>query len=102
KNAEKLNQRNVVTTVRNESQLGFGGACRVGYEQGESPYVCFLNSDCRIEDSGWLRSLGESLLKLKHENVRVIAPMTNNPMSGDPAQLGDKSTRSQDDVIIED
>ena len=46
KNAERLRQPNVITTVRTEEQKGYGGACKVGYDLGESPYVCFLNSDC--------------------------------------------------------
>jgi len=102
KNAERLQQPNVLNTTRHDEQKGFGASCKTGFDLGESPYVCFLNSDCRIEDSGWLRNLGESLLSLKSQNVRVVAPMTNNPVHGDPAQKGDKFSRSSDDVVLND
>lgn len=101
KNADRLKQENRVSTVRNEVQKGYAGACKVGYDIGESPYVCFLNSDCIIQDSNWLKNLGESLLKLKSQNVRVIAPMTNNPVGGDIAQKGDKFSKDANDIIIE-
>lgn len=102
KNASRLKQSNILTLIRHEEQKGFAAACKTGYLAGESPYVCFLNSDCRIEDTGWLRNMGESLLKLKLKGVRVISPMTNNPVGGDPAQLGEKFDRSEEDVILED
>jgi len=92
----------VLKTVRHEEQKGFAAACKTGFELGQSPYVCFLNSDCRIEDSGWLRNLGESLLRLKSQDVRMVAPMTNNPVHGDPAQVGERFGRSEEDVIIGD
>ena len=88
--------------IRTEKQLGFAGACRIGYNEGESPYVCFLNSDCNIQTNSWLRNMGESLLKLKSQGVRVIAPTTNNPVGGDPAQFGSKVYSGDDDVIISD
>lgn len=92
----------MVKTIRNEEQKGFGGSCRLGYEAGESPYVVFLNSDCRIEDAAWLRNMGETLLKLKTNGVRMVSPMMNNPLHGDPAQKGGKNDRSLDDVILGD
>lgn len=102
KNAERLGGRNVLQTIRCETQKGFGGACKIGYEHTESPYVCFINSDCEIEDSGWLRNMGESLLNLKAQGVRMVAPMTDNPMEGDPAQKGEKFARNPEDVILAD
>lgn len=101
KNASRQRQQNIVKTIRNEEQLGFAGACKAGYDATESPYVCFLNSDCVIEDSGWLRNMGESLLRLKDQGVRMVAPTTDNPMNGDPAQQGEKFARSPEDVILE-
>lgn len=100
KNAERLRQRNVVTVHRNESQRGFSGACKAGYDLGESPYVCFINSDCLIKDSGWLRALGQSLLNLKEQGVRMVAPMTDNPVGGDPSQKGEPFVREGDDVVL--
>jgi GT2 family glycosyltransferase len=100
KNAERLSQRNVLTTHRNETQRGFAGACKAGYDLGESPYVCFVNSDCLIKDSGWLRTMGQSLLNLKAQGVRMVSPMTDNPVGGDPAQKGEPFVRDGDDVVL--
>jgi GT2 family glycosyltransferase len=98
KNAEKQRKENVVHVKRNEVQKGFAGACRVGFEMGESPYVCFVNSDCLIKDIGWLRNLGESLISLYDQGVRVVTPATNNAVGGDDAQQ--KDTPHSEDVII--
>lgn len=87
-------------TIRNEEQKGYAGACKVGYEAGESPYVCFLNSDCRIEDAGWLRNMGETLLNLKSQGVRMVSPTMNNTVGGDPAQKGERFNHKNEDVII--
>lgn len=100
KNAIRLRRDNILVTLRNETQKGFGGACRVGFEAGESPYVCFVNSDCKVIDGGWLRNLGESLIRLKDQGVKVISPMTNNAVGGDASQEADRSTRSSEDVVL--
>ncbi len=89
-------------TIRNDEQKGFAGACKVGYELGESPYVCFLNSDCLIEDIAWLKHMGESLLALKSQNVRMVSATMNNPVGGDPAQKGERFKYGDEDVIISD
>ena len=90
-----------VKTLRCKEQKGFAGACEVAYTRSEKPYVCFINSDCRIEDIGWLRSLGESLLNLKKDGVRLVVPRTNHPVNGDPRQKAEKGQKA-DDVILED
>lgn len=102
KRAEKTRQPKVVFTIRNQEQKGYVESCRIGYEAGESPYVCFLHSDCLIKDSGWLKSLGESLLKLKSQNVRVVSPMTNNHVNGDDLQKGEPFKKEADRIIPDD
>jgi GT2 family glycosyltransferase len=97
-----MRQENILKVIRGDSQVGYGGACKVGYEAGESPYVCFLNSDCVIEDPNWLRSMGETLLNLKQSGVRMVAPMTNNSVNGDPAQTGIKFLKEEDVVLSND
>lgn len=66
--------------VRNSERLGFGGSCFQGFKNTKNPWVCFINSDCVIEDLGWLRAMGESLLSLKGEGVRMVSPLTNNAL----------------------
>ncbi len=102
KNADRNRAMNVVQVVRTEQQLGFGGALKAGYEAGESPYICCLHSDCELDDPQWLRNLGESLLALKSENVRVISAMTNNATGGSPLQEGDREQREKTDVVLPD
>jgi len=101
KNASIRKADNVIKTIRLEEQRGFGGAIKAGFDASESPYVCFLNSDCKIEDVNWLRSLGEGLLAMKEQNVRMVSPVTNNAVGGHPAQTGTKENRSQNHVILQ-
>lgn len=100
KNSKKTKQENIVHVHRNEVQKGYAGACKVGFDMGESPYVCFVNSDCLIKDVGWLRNLGESLLRLKDQNVHMVSPATNNSVGGDVAQ--EKNVAQSEDIIISD
>lgn len=100
KSAKLRNTRNVVKAIRSPEQLGFGGACEMGYEMTGAPYVCFINSDCKIEDSGWLRSMGETLLNHKDDGVRMVAPMTNNIVGGFEGQKGDRFERDAKPIIL--
>lgn len=103
RNVAKTSQRkDIFQSIRSDKQRGFAASCQIGYEATNSPYVCFINSDCRIEDSNWLRAMGESLLRLKSEGVRMVSPTTNNPVGGDVAQYGEKFARAEDDVILTD
>lgn len=105
-NSEKVSKvrgtANVIKAIRSPEQLGFGGACKMGYEMTNSPYVCFINSDCKIEDSGWLRAMGETLLEYKKDGVRMVSPMTNNPVGGFEGQKGDRFERDSKPIILSD
>ncbi len=101
KTAARRRVANNLKIVRNEEPLGFGGSLRQGYENTDSPYVCFVNSDCIVEDANWLRAMGECLLSLKSEGVRMVSAMTDNIVNGDTAQVGDRHTRDLEDVILE-
>jgi len=87
KNAQKANtEREIFKAYRCKEQKGFVGAIKSVFEKTDNPYVCFVNSDCLVEDINWLRTMGECLLARKHEGVRMVCPRTNNPVNGDPAQ----------------
>jgi glycosyltransferase involved in cell wall biosynthesis len=93
-----------VKMVRSEIQRGFGGALRLGFEQGNNPWVIFIHSDCWIDDIGWITSMGTTLMKLRESGVRMVGPKTNNPMSGDPRCKGDKEIRDnkiRDNIILD-
>lgn len=113
--SNRMSEVENVTTIKTPKQLGFGGACRVGFQVSEErrqqarednrpehPYVVFMNSDCEVEDMNWLRAMGMSLLDLKSKGVRMVAPKTNNPLGGDPSQFGEKGAAESEDVILED
>lgn len=87
--------------IRNETQLGFGGSLKVGFEQTENPWVVIMHSDCSIEQPNWLLNLGQSLQRLKSSNVKMIAPKTNNPLDGSPLLKGNKDVLTED-MILED
>jgi len=93
--------------IRCEERKGFGGAIEAGFNATNNPYCVFMNSDCVVEDLGWLRNLGDTLVKLKSKNVRMVAPLTNNAVGGISQQvmskedfnLGDRTDRS--DAILD-
>lgn len=80
--------------VRNESQLGFGASLEAGVRAMETekpfPWLVFMHSDCVIRDSNWLLHLGQSMLELKGQGVKMISAMSNNPTSELPALQSDE------------
>ncbi len=101
KNAERRKTTSNFKAIRLPEQVGFAGALKAGFEATQNPYVCFINSDCLIEDSNWLRAMGECLLSLKDQGVRMVAPVTNNPVDGHPAQQGDRFKRDPEPVVLD-
>jgi GT2 family glycosyltransferase len=63
------------TIIRNESNVGFGGASNQGAEQARADMLCFLNSDALVEP-GWLEPLLETLAE---PGVGAAVPMLLNP-----------------------
>lgn len=102
KNAQKRRAENVIQTIRLDEQRGFAGAMKAGFDATTNPYVCFINSDCQIEDVNWLRSMGECLLSLKEMDVRMVSPTTNNVVGNHSFQIGDKSLRVGGPYILKD
>jgi len=88
--------------IRGVKHRGFGGAAKVGFDRTENPYVCIMNSDCLVEDGNWLRSLGENLLSLKEQGVRMVSPVTNNIVGGHESQYGKRSELENSHVILEE
>jgi len=43
-----------ITVIRLEDNQGFIGATKLGAEQGQAPYILFLNSDTRAIEPNWL------------------------------------------------
>jgi GT2 family glycosyltransferase len=87
--------------VRCQEHQGFAGALQKGFDQTKNPWILFLNSDCLVEDVNWLQSLGEAALAMKSDNVRMVAPRTNNPVGGDERQKGEKGKKCENIILTE-
>ena len=48
-----------IKVIRNDSNIGFGKACNVGYNASSGKYVVFLNNDIRVKDkfATWVSEL---------------------------------------------
>lgn len=101
KTASKRGLENNFHAYRSSDRVGFAGAMRKAFDKGESPYVVFLNSDCIIEDPMWIQTMGEALMRHRDKGVRMVAPVTNNAVGGDPAQEGNKLERENELVVLE-
>ncbi len=62
------------TIIRNEANLGFGGASNQGAKLARGRYLCLLNSDALVEP-GWLPPLLETLAE---DGVGAAVPMYLN------------------------
>lgn len=60
-----------VRCIRSESQLGFGGALKLGFDSTTNPWVLFMHSDCLVEDPNFMINMGRSLLEWKKEGIPV-------------------------------
>ena len=101
---EKMIDQPQVVPFRTPERLGFGGALKFGFERTTQPWVCFLNSDCTIEDSGWLIEMGRSLMRLRGQGVQMVSARSNNPGSFVNSMLkAEKSDKRMiEDFILED
>jgi GT2 family glycosyltransferase len=92
----------ILKTIRLEKQRGFAGALKVGFENSTSPWIVFLHSDCLITNPYWLGELGESIMRLRDLDVRLVHARTDNPMADNPYLPASKEEDQIDDVIVAD
>jgi glycosyltransferase involved in cell wall biosynthesis len=85
-----------ITAIRTNERVGFGGALKIGFENSESPWLCFVHSDCVVKNSQWLIALGQTMYNLRDENVKLVSSRSNNP------QVGDKRLKGNIDDPVED
>jgi GT2 family glycosyltransferase len=85
--------------IRLEKQCGFGAALRAGFEATKQPWVMFMHSDCEIDDPLWMINLGQTLLQLKDQGVKMVSARTNNPMCDDRRFIALKDTKSEHVVL---
>jgi len=86
---ESLNDKTNINCLRTDVQVGFGGALKIGYENTNFPWIVFLHSDCYIDDPDWLNKMGNSMLELKGQGVKMISATIDNPGDADgiPSEL---------------
>lgn len=105
------------TVIRNESQLGFGGALEVGFQRSlekqakaekierfftPTNFVLFMHSDCLIENANWLSELITTYMRLKDHDVGLVSARTNNPGAATDPRLKGEQKESVPDVILEE
>lgn len=92
-----------VQYIRNETQLGFGGSLKVGFDATNQPWVLFMHSDCRVEDPNFMIQMGRSLLKWKAEGkpVKIVSARSNNPGDCEAARA-EKPAQDEGDIVLED
>jgi GT2 family glycosyltransferase len=70
-----------VQYIRSDTQLGFGGALKLGFENTQNPWIMTMHSDCLVEDSNFMIQMGQSLLNWKKQGipVKIVSARSNNP-----------------------
>lgn len=92
------------TRCLQQSHKGFGAAINYALKnpyKNNTNYVCIMHSDVLVEDAYWLNNLGNCLLALKNQNVKMVSSLTNNPGNNFNFLLGEKG-KVKDDYILAD
>lgn len=90
-----------VVAIRQEKQKGFGAAVNTAIKNTKQPHVVILQSDVVVDGNTWLSSMGETLLTLKDRGIKMVSPLTDNPMTDDDRLAGAKR-QFRPDVILGD
>jgi GT2 family glycosyltransferase len=70
--------------VRLDEQKGFGAAVNMGVKLTKRPWIVVLNSDCLIEEVGWLMEMYKAYCALKDQKVGLVSARTDNPPGDHP------------------
>lgn len=93
-----------VRVISNNQQKGFGAsvnnALRNPFRRDIS-WICILHSDIRLKDSNWLLNLGNCLNRFKEKGVKMVAPLTNNPVV-DNSLLKAEGASQEEDVVLKE
>lgn len=95
---------------RQESQKGFGAAVNFAlqnpwkFENPELkiPYVLIVQSDVSLTSKNWLLNLGYCLEKLKSIGVKMVTPMTNNPVEQINCLKSERPCNIEDKILEND
>ncbi len=75
-----------VKAIQHKTQKGFGACVNAALADTRrpQPHVLVVQSDVVVQGTSWLFNLGNSLLQLRDKGVKMVSPMTDNPMDGHP------------------
>lgn len=97
-----------INVIRHGTQKGFGAAVNTALKEtskpvgknGVIPYVLIIQSDVVVDGPTWLSRLGESLVGLKDRGIKMVSPLTDNPMTDDERLQSSKHTLREEDVAM--
>lgn len=90
--------------LSHKTNKGFGAAINTALKNpfnAKIPYIVIMHSDVRVQDLNWLFNLGLTLSKMKDKGIKMISPMTNNPLVAEQLLKGKHGERSDDKILTE-
>lgn len=93
-----------VRCLRQNENKGFGAAVNLALKtpwSGKITWIVIMQSDVFAEDNHWLSNMGETMNLLKGKGVKMVAPMTNNPMTESNFLIGKKAIHKEDHILTE-
>lgn len=93
-----------VRCFRVDENKGFGAAVNLALTTPWSQkitWVVIVQSDVFVEENNWLSNMGETMNLLKSSGVKMVSPMTNNPMVESVVMTGQKGVYRPDVILTE-
>lgn len=80
-----------VRCIRSETQLGFAGALKLGFDSTDLPWVMFMHSDTLVDDPNFMINMGRSLLNWRKDGVpvKMVSATSDNPNDNVPRREAD-------------
>jgi GT2 family glycosyltransferase len=90
--------------LKHDKCMGFGASVNTALKDpfnSSISYVAIMHSDVILKETNWLFNLGKSLLSLRSQNVKMISPLTDNPVV-DNLVLKSAHNQKKEDVVLQD
>jgi GT2 family glycosyltransferase len=98
-----LAQLDAIDGVRSEEQRGFGAAVNLGVKATKRPWIVILNSDCRVDELGWIGDMHKCLATMmKSDKVGLVSARTDDPPGSHPLLKCGKEHRKEIPDTISD
>lgn len=88
--------------IRIEKNIGFGAAVNYGITESSNPFVVVMQSDIEIVNGNWLVKMGESLLRLKDQKVRMVSARSNNYGISEVSEAGSTRLERLQEKILDE